>query len=97
LFGFLWFDRADYREVLVHMEPLYLIVAGWWWRLTGRRVWLWYNHVFHDWRLRLGAPFAQTIVGVSPAGIPVRHSDIQYVQYEKDLVAILTGISDTPQ
>lgn len=35
---------ARYDAVLVHMNPEYIILAGWFWRLLGKRVGLWYNH-----------------------------------------------------
>ncbi len=35
---------VGYDAVLVHMNHEYVILVGWWWRLTGKRVYLWRNH-----------------------------------------------------
>ncbi len=91
LFNFLFHHSGEYDTVLVHMEPLYIVLCGWWWRLTGKRVILWYNHVFYDMRLKIAAFFVHEIVGVSAAGIPVPHKHVRMVSYEHDLTNIITG------
>ena len=37
----LWSRRRDYSSVLVHMNPIYVALAGVLWRLMGKRVGLW--------------------------------------------------------
>ena len=37
----LWGLRGKYDNVFVHMNPEYTILAGWYWRLTGKKVLLW--------------------------------------------------------
>src|SRR5712664_1476031 len=34
----------DVDRVFVHMNPIYVILGGWLWRLTGKKLYLWYNH-----------------------------------------------------
>jgi len=40
----LWRARTAYDVVLVHMNQEYVLLAGFFWRLTGRRVFMWRNH-----------------------------------------------------
>ena len=62
----LWRWRGEYDTVFVHMNPEYLVVAGWWWKITGKRVVFWYNHPRGGWRARVAAWFADRILATSP-------------------------------
>lgn len=39
-----WQQRGEYDTVFVHMNQEYLLIAGWLWRLLGKRVYMWRNH-----------------------------------------------------
>lgn len=39
-----WGLRHDYDAVFVHMNQEYILLAGWLWKLLGKRVGLWYVH-----------------------------------------------------
>ena len=43
-YKYLWRERTNYDVVFVHMNQEYILLAGWWWRLTGKKVVLWRNH-----------------------------------------------------
>lgn len=63
---YLWALRHSYDTVLVHMNPEYLLFAGWYWRLRGIPTALWYNHPYHGIRLSLAARLANKIFYTSP-------------------------------
>lgn len=44
-YRYLWQLRNDYDHVFVHMHTVYILLAGWLWKLSGRKVGLWYAHV----------------------------------------------------
>lgn len=44
LFRYLWQLRHEYDAVFVHMNQEYILLAGWWWRLTGKKIVMWRNH-----------------------------------------------------
>lgn len=47
LIHFYWYiqhEKKNYDAVFVHMNQEYLILAGWLWRLWGKRVTMWRNH-----------------------------------------------------
>ncbi|MDE2021699.1 MAG: glycosyltransferase family 4 protein [Patescibacteria group bacterium] len=44
-----WRLRRDYDAVFVHMNQEYVLIAGWLWKLLGRRVYLWRNHYAGSW------------------------------------------------
>ncbi len=57
--------RRDYDAVLVHMNPEYVLLGGWLWRLMGKRIGLWYTHKSVTWRLRIAEKFAHVIFTAS--------------------------------
>lgn len=57
--------RQNYDAVFVHMNPEYLVAAGWLWRMLGKRMVLWYTHKSVNVRLRVAAHFAGAILTAS--------------------------------
>lgn len=57
--------HKKYDGVFVHMNPEYLMLAGWWWRLTGKKVGLWYTHKSIDVKLRIAEFFAHHVFTAS--------------------------------
>lgn len=60
-----WRRRTEYDAVFVHMNPEYLDVSGWLWRLMHKKVVLWYMHKSTSWTLRLAMPFVDVIATAS--------------------------------
>ena len=60
-------STLTYDAVFVHMNPEYLVVAGWLWRLRRVRTALWYTHKSVDLKLRIAAWFAHVIFTASSA------------------------------
>ena len=65
LYRLLWKLRSEYDAVFVHMNPEYLVAAGWWWKLSRKKTLLWYSHRSVDLKLRVAAFFADTIASSS--------------------------------
>jgi len=64
-----------YDHVFVHMNAEYVILAGWYWRLLGKRVGLWYNHTIGSLFLRLSTVFVNVHMHTSPYAYPARYED----------------------
>lgn len=60
-YRYLWQLRGRYDGVLVHMNPEYLVLAGWWWKLAGVPTLLWYSHRSVDLKLRIAERFVGVI------------------------------------
>ncbi len=57
----IWSLRHEYEAVFVHMNQEYVLLAGWLWRLLGKRVYLWRNHYAGSWLTDLAAAFCATV------------------------------------
>ncbi len=78
--------RREYDGVFVHMNSEYVILAGILWRMWGKKIVLWYNHTFGNWKTKLAMILANTIcctsrfsytagtrkTAIMPAGIDTR-------------------------
>lgn len=53
--------RREYDAVFVHMNPEYVLAAGWLWRILGKHLVLWYTHKSVDMKLRVAHPFVHAI------------------------------------
>src|SRR5205823_2881232 len=57
----------EYKTVFVHMNEEYVLIAGWWWKLSGKRVYLWRNHAKGSWKTRLAVFFSTKVFYTSPS------------------------------
>lgn len=53
--------RSEYDHVFVHMNPEYVVLGGWYWRLCGKKIALWYMHKSVNIKLRIAAYVADII------------------------------------
>lgn len=67
--------NKEYDSVFVHMNPEYIALAGDLWRMSGKRIGLWYNHQVGSIWLRLAQPFVQTVFHTSPYAYPARYKN----------------------
>jgi len=58
-------NTLSYDSVFVHMNPEYIVVAGWVWKMRGKKIVLWYMHKAVNMRLRIAEFFANDIVTAS--------------------------------
>ncbi|OGG53733.1 hypothetical protein A2851_02505 [Candidatus Kaiserbacteria bacterium RIFCSPHIGHO2_01_FULL_53_29] len=61
-----WGARSDYDTVLVHLSPEYLIIAGFLWRMLGKRVGFWYNDASSNWRTRTAIALSDVLFYTNP-------------------------------
>ncbi len=83
-FKYLWRERKNYDSVFVHMNPEYVVLAGWWWRWRKQRVVLWYVHRQVTWYLRIAARFVHTILTVAPESCRLISPKVQVVGHGID-------------
>jgi glycosyltransferase involved in cell wall biosynthesis len=68
LIGLSWKLRKEYDVVFVHMNPEYVIAAGWLWRLLGKEIRFWYAHGAISLRLRIASILSHRIFTSTPGG-----------------------------
>ena len=78
-FSYLWRRRGEYDKVFVHMNPEYIVLAGWWWKLTGKEITFWYAHYLKTWRLVIASWFADQILTSVHQAFPFPSSKVKAV------------------
>ncbi len=63
---FIWRERKAYDSVFVHMNKEYVLLGAWFWKMSGKKVVLWYNHPHADFQARLAGRWADTVLYTSP-------------------------------
>lgn len=54
-------ERDNYDHVLVHMNPIYVILAGFFWRMWNKKIGMWYAHGYVDLKLKISEKLAHII------------------------------------
>jgi len=65
-YRYIFLRRKQYDAVFVHMNPEYVLLGGIFWRLWGKKMVLWYNHTFGNWKCRLAMKMVHTVCHTSP-------------------------------
>jgi glycosyltransferase involved in cell wall biosynthesis len=68
-----WWYRHEYDAVFVHMNQEYLLVAGWLFRLLGKRVYMWRNHYAGNILTDIAASFCDKIFYTSKSSYTAKY------------------------
>jgi glycosyltransferase involved in cell wall biosynthesis len=71
--------RKTYDVVFVHMNPEYVTLGGIFWRLLGKKIFLWYAHPAYNLRLASALLFTDVVVTSVRSAFPARHRHIEVV------------------
>ncbi len=88
--------RNQYDSVFVHMNPEYVGLAGAIWRLSGKRIVLWYTHKNVDLKLKIGVFFAHTVLTASKESFRLSTKKLKVMGHgiNKDVFAPSSALQD---
>ncbi len=66
LMSYVWTLRNEHDVVFSHMNPHYIVLAGWFWRLKKKKIFFWRNHAKMNVLTRIAASFARRVFYTSP-------------------------------
>ena len=58
--------RKEYDAVFVHMNKEYVLLGGLFWRVMGKKILMWYNHIFGNFSTRIAIFFSNIVLHTSP-------------------------------
>jgi len=64
-YRYIWQERKNYDSVFVHMNPIYIVLAGLFWKIGNKKISLWYTHKSVDWKLKLAERISNNIFTAS--------------------------------
>lgn len=77
-------NRADYDTVLVHMNPIYVVLGGIVWKILGKKIALWYTHKHVDLKLRVAAFLSDVIFTASKESFRLKNEKVRIVGHGID-------------
>jgi len=82
-----WTLRAGYDTVFVHMNQEYVLLAGWLWKLLGKRIYLWRNHYAGGFLTDIAAMFSTKVFCTSRYSYTAKykHAVVMPVGVDTDL------------
>lgn len=84
-YKYIWTERNNYNAVFVHMNQIYVILGGIFWRLFKKRVALWYTHKNVTISLRIAAQLAHTIFTASRESFRLPNKKVRVVGHGIDV------------
>ncbi|MFI5260369.1 MAG: glycosyltransferase [Candidatus Paceibacteria bacterium] len=83
-YKYIWKFRHDYDAVFVHMNPVYVILGGFFWRSWHKRISLWYTHKHVDSKLEIAVMLSNTIFTASKKSFRLESSKVHVMGHGID-------------
>lgn len=71
-YRYIWKLRKDCDAVFVHMNPIYAVLGGLFWKLWGKKIYLWHNHKQGNLITRSAIYLADAVFYTSPHSFSAR-------------------------
>lgn len=84
-YSYIWKERMGYDAVFVHMNPIYVILGGFLWKIFGKKVSLWYTHKNVDWKLRVAEKLVHKIFTASKESFRLVSKKVQVMGHGIDV------------
>lgn len=83
-YRYVWNERNNYDAVFVHMNPIYIVLGGVFWKFWHKKIALWYTHKQVDLKLRIAEIFSDIIFTASKESFRLKSGKVQIVGHGID-------------
>lgn len=73
-YKYIWKLKHEYDVVFVHMNPIYIVLGGMFWKLFSKKIFLWYNHPLGNLTAKIGVLFSNRVFCTSVYSFASRYS-----------------------
>ena len=84
-YTYIWKLRNEYDAVFVHMNEEYVLLGGLFWRIAGKRIYMWRNHYRGSWRTWLAGVLCTKVFCTSKHSYTVRFKNTVIMPVGVDL------------
>ena len=88
-YSYIWHERRNYDRVFVHMNQIYVILGGLFWKLWNKKIGLWYAHRAVSLRLRVAACLADEIFTTAPESFGLQTEKLHVVGHGIDVESFM--------
>lgn len=71
-YKYIWQERKNYDTVFVHMNQEYILLGGIFWKLLGKKIFLWRNHPYGNILTNIAVWFSDKVFYTSPQSFVAR-------------------------
>ena len=72
-YEYIWQLRKDCGAIFVHMNPIYVVLGGFFWKLYGKKIYLWHNHKNGNLITRLAILLSDVVFYTSPQSFSAKY------------------------
>jgi len=84
-YSYIWRERKNYDAVFVHMNQIYVILGGLFWKAWNKRIGLWYTHRAVHLQLRFAACLADEIFTAAPESFGLKTNKLHVIGHGIDV------------
>jgi glycosyltransferase involved in cell wall biosynthesis len=84
-YKYIFQERKNYDAVFVHMNPIYIVLGGIFWKIWGKKIFLWYIHPKADKFLKSAILLVDKIFTASPYSFPLKSEKLETTGHGIDL------------
>ncbi len=81
----IWRERSSYDSVFVHMNQIYVILGGLFWKLWNKKIGLWYTHRSAPISLKIAEKMAEEIFTAAPESFTVKTDKLHILGHGIDV------------
>jgi glycosyltransferase involved in cell wall biosynthesis len=89
-YKYIWRERENYDAVFVHMNQEYLLLGGWFWKLLGKKVFMWRNHYAGSFPTRIAGMFCKEVFYTSKFSYTARFKNSVMMPVGVDESSLMT-------
>lgn len=71
-YKYVWCERKNYDAVLVHMNQEYVLLGCIFWKIWGKKVYMWRNHSYGNFMTRIAVALSEKVFCTSPSSYTAR-------------------------
>jgi glycosyltransferase involved in cell wall biosynthesis len=75
-YKYIWQEKGNYDVVFVHMNPIYVVLGGFVWKVLGKKISLWYTHKNVDLKLKVAELFVDNIFTASKESFKLKSGKV---------------------
>ena len=80
--------NGTYDRVFVHMNPIYLVLCGWYFKWKKIPVYMWYVHRSVDWKLKIATKFTTKVFSSAKESFRIETSKVIFLGHGIDVAKL---------
>jgi len=84
-YKYIWNERGNYDAIFVHMNPIYIVLGGIFWKFWNKKISLWYVHKQIDLKLRIAEKFSDIIFTAAKESFNIKSKKVHIIGHGIDM------------